>query len=180
MNRRLTGTIASYHYAPTKGNKKNLLQSGIKEEQIVVTGNTVIDALHMVIEDDYHFPVPLLNQLDFYNRKIILLTAHRRENLGAPMQDIFHALRRVVEDHPEAELVFPVHLNPAVKDVAYELLGKTSRVHLIPPLDYAPFANSMERSYMVLIDSGGVQEEAPALGKPVLVLRTETERPEAM
>lgn len=180
MNRRIASTIATLHFAPTEGNKKNLLQSGVKEEQIFVTGNTVIDALNLVIEDDYSFPMPLLNQLDFSNRKVILLTAHRRENWGASMRNIFEAGRRIVEDNPDVELVFPVHLNPVIKDFAYEILGNTSRIHLIPPLDYTSFANLMARSYLLLTDSGGIQEEAPALGKPVLVLRTETERPEAV
>lgn len=180
MNRRIASTIATLHFAPTEGNKQNLLQSGVKEEQIFITGNTVIDALHLVIEDDYSFPVPLLNQIDFSNCKVILLTTHRRENWGTPMCNIFEAVRRIVEDNPDVELVFPVHLNPVIKDLAYKILGKTPRIHLIPPLEYTPFANLMARSYLVLTDSGGIQEEAPALGKPVLVLRTETERPEAV
>ena len=180
MNRRITDIIASIHFAPTEGNRQNLLRSGVAEEQIVVTGNTVIDALHMVICEDYNFKNPLLNQLDFKNRRIILLTAHRRENWGEPMRNIFLAVRRILENHPDTELVFPVHMNPVVPDMARELLDEVPRVHLIPPLDYEPFANLMARSYLVLTDSGGIQEEAPALGKPVLVLRRETERPEAV
>ncbi len=180
MNRRLTGTIAALHFAPTEGNKKNLLKSGVSEESIFVTGNTVIDALHMVVKDDYDFPVPLLNQLDFKHKKVILLTTHRRENWGTPMRNILETSRRLVEENSDVELVFPVHLNPVVKDLAEEVLGGMQRVHLIPPLGYAPFANLIARSYLVLTDSGGIQEEAPALGKPVLVLRRETERPEAV
>ncbi len=180
MNRRLTGTIAALHFAPTEGNKNNLLRSGVSEESIFVTGNTVIDALHMVVKDNYDFHVPLLNQLDFKHKKVILLTTHRRENWGTPMRNILEASRRLVEKNSDIELVFPVHLNPIVKDLAEEVLGDMQRVHLIPPLGYAPFANMMARSYLVMTDSGGIQEEAPALGKPVLVLRTETERPEAV
>ncbi len=180
MNRRITGTLAKLHFAPTAGNKENLLAGGVSEDNIFVTGNTVIDALHMVVEEEYVFPVPLLNNLDYKNRRIILLTAHRRENWGAGMQNIFRAVRKIVEKIPDTELIYPVHLNPRVKDDAYKLLAGLERIHLIPPLDYAPFANLMARSHLVLTDSGGIQEEAPALGKPVLVLRTETERPEAV
>ena len=180
MNRRITGTLAKLHFAPTIGNKENLLAGGVSEDNIFVTGNTVIDALHMVVEGEYVFPVPLLNNLDYINRRVILLTAHRRENWGAGMQNIFRAVRKIVEKNLDTELIYPVHLNPRVKDDAYKLLSGLARIHLIPPLDYAPFANLMARSHLVLTDSGGIQEEAPALGKPVLVLRTETERPEAV
>ena len=180
MNRRLTSTIAALHFAPTEGNKQNLLQGGVKEEQVFVTGNTVIDALYMVVQGEYIFPVPLLNELDYVNKKVILLTTHRRENWGSSMRNIFLGVRQVIEENSDVELVFPVHLNPVVKDLAFEVLGNIPRIHLVPPLDYAPFANLMARSYFVLTDSGGIQEEAPALGKPVLVLRTETERPEAL
>lgn len=180
MNRRLTGTLATYHYAPTEGNRRNLLAAGVGDDYIYVTGNTVIDALHMVVSEDYTFPVPLLNEIDYDNRKVILLTAHRRENWGSRMRDIFGAVKDILRDYPDAELVFPVHLNKVVSEVAREMLGDVPRAHLIPPLDYAPFANLMARSCLVLTDSGGIQEEAPALGKPVLVLRTETERPEAV
>lgn len=180
MNRILTDNLSSLHFAPTEGNKDNLLKSGIKEEQIYVTGNTVIDALHMVVEDSYQFPVPLLNCFDYDKKRVILLTAHRRENWGVGMENIFRAVRRIVETNPDTELVYPVHLNPVVKSAAEEILGSTERVHLISPLDYAPFVNLMARSFLILTDSGGIQEEAPALGKPVLVLRKETERPEAV
>ena len=180
MNRRITANLALLHFSPTEGNRQNLLLEGVEEERVFVTGNTVIDALHTVVEDNYCFPVPLLNQLDFTNRRIILLTAHRRENWGEGMENIFRAGRTILKDNPDTELVFPVHMNPVVKDSVEAILGSTPRANLIPPLDYAPFANLMARSYLVLTDSGGIQEEAPALGKPVLVLRRETERPEAV
>ncbi len=180
MNRKITGNLAKLHFAPTKGNEKNLIAEGVSKEDIFVTGNTVIDALHMVVDEEYIFPLPLLNNLDYQNKKVILLTAHRRENWGAGMQGIFRAARKIIEENQDTELIYPVHLNPRVKDDAHKLLGAVDRIHLIPPLDYAPFANLMARSYLVLTDSGGIQEEAPALGKPVLVLRKETERPEAV
>ncbi len=180
MNRRITGTIAKLHFAPTEGNKANLIRSGVSEDKIFVTGNTVIDALHLVVDDNYSFPVDLLNRLDFKKSRVILLTAHRRENWGEGLQGIFRAVGRIIEANPDTELVYPVHLNPVVKNDAEKILGKHKRIHLIPPLDYAPFANLMARAHLVLTDSGGIQEEAPALGKPVLVLRRETERPEAV
>ncbi len=180
MNRILTDGISNIHFAPTEGNRKNLLKSGVKDEQIFVTGNTVIDALYLAVQDGYRFELPLLNELDYNNKKVILLTAHRRENWGDRLNNIFLAVRELITNNPSTVLVFPVHMNPLVKEPANELLGSAERIHLIPPLDYAPFANLMARSYMVLTDSGGIQEEAPALGKPVLVLRKETERPEAV
>ena len=180
MNRRITGNLAVMHFAPTVGNKINLLKSGVAEDTIFVTGNTVIDALHMVVEDDYIFPLNLLNKLDYNNRRVVLLTAHRRENLGKRLENICLAIRKVIEDNPDTELIFPVHMNPKVQTVVKQSLKKIPRVHLIQPLDYEPFVNLMARSYLVLTDSGGIQEEAPALGKPVLVLRKETERPEAV
>jgi UDP-N-acetylglucosamine 2-epimerase (non-hydrolysing) len=180
MNRKITGNLAKLHFAPTKGNEKNLLAEGVNKQDIFVTGNTVIDALHMVIDEKFTFPLPLLNNLDYQNNKVILLTAHRRENWGAGMQSIFRAARKIIEENLDTVLIYPVHLNPRVKDDACNLLSDLDRIHLIPPLDYAPFANLMARSYLVLTDSGGIQEEAPALGKPVLVLRKETERPEAV
>ncbi|MDF2545648.1 MAG: hypothetical protein K0R93_546 [Anaerosolibacter sp.] len=179
-NRMLTGRLTHLHFAPTQGNKRNLLSEGIKEENIVLTGNTVIDALLQVIKEDYHFENDLLNQLDYKNKKVILMTAHRRENLGDPMVNIFSAIREVAEKNEDIEIVFPIHLNPQVRNLAAEILGSVKNVHIIEPLDYEPFANLQGRAYMLLTDSGGIQEEAPALGKPVLVLRTETERPEAV
>lgn len=180
MNRRITGTIASLHFAPTAGNRDNLLKSGISDEQIFVTGNTVIDALYLAVKESYHFSIPILNEIDYTNKKIILMTAHRRENWGEPMRDIFQAVQSILISNPDVELLFPVHMNPTVRDLANEIFKNITNAHIIPPLDYEPFVNLMARSYLVLTDSGGVQEEAPALGKPVLVLRTETERPEAV
>ena len=180
MNRRLTGTIATYHFSPTAGNRDNLLKSGVDDGSIFITGNTVIDALHLVLEEDYTFPLPALNDLDFNGRKVILLTAHRRENWGSRMEAIFCAVKDIIENYPDTELIFPVHPNKIVSEPARRILGGRERIHLIEPLDYAPFANLMARSYIILSDSGGIQEEAPSLGKPVLVLRTETERPEAV
>jgi UDP-N-acetylglucosamine 2-epimerase (non-hydrolysing) len=180
MNRRISGDIAALHFAPTAGNRQNLLKCGVTGEKIFVTGNTVIDALHMVVKEDYSFQEQLLNELDYEKRRVILMTAHRRENWGLAMRDIFSAVKEIVESNPDVELVFPVHMNPVVRNMALEVFGETKRVHLIPPLDYEPFVNLMARSYLVLTDSGGLQEEAPALGKPVLVLRRETERPEAV
>ena len=180
MNRKLTGTIANQHFAPTENNKNNLLAEGVKEEQIMVTGNTVIDALLQVVEEDYKFEDNTLNQIDYDNSKVILLTAHRRENLGQPMVNIFEGVKEVVESNPEVEIIFPVHLNPKVRQIVNGILKDVERVHLTEPLDYQPFANLISKVDLVLTDSGGIQEEAPSLGKPVLVLRTETERPEAV
>jgi UDP-N-acetylglucosamine 2-epimerase (non-hydrolysing) len=180
MNRILTGRLSHLHFSPTIGNKQNLLQEGIHEEDIVVTGNTVIDALLQVIQEDYQFSNSLLNSIDYMHQKVLLVTAHRRENLGEPMRNIFRAIKEIANQNNEVEIVFPVHLNPKVRQLAFELLGSVERIHLIEPLDYEPFANLMARAHLILTDSGGIQEEAPSLGKPVLVLRTETERPEAV
>ncbi|QZY55512.1 non-hydrolyzing UDP-N-acetylglucosamine 2-epimerase [Crassaminicella profunda] len=180
MNRTLTGRMSHLHFSPTKGNEENLLREGIKEDIITITGNTVIDALLEVVKDDYTYEDDRLNHIDYENKKVILMTSHRRENLGQPMVNIFSAVKEVVEKNEEVEVVFPVHLNPKVRNLAYEILGDVERVHLIEPLDYEPFANLIGKAYLILTDSGGIQEEAPALGKPVLVLRTETERPEAV
>ena len=180
MNRSLTGRLSDLHFAPTIGNRENLLRENIGEEAIFVTGNTVIDALLQVVNDQYRFEDESLNRIDFANKKVILLTAHRRENLGEPMENIFTAIKEIVENNSFAEVIFPVHLNPKVQQCANRILGGMERVHLISPLDYEPFANLMAKSHLILTDSGGIQEEAPSLGKPVLVLRTETERPEAV
>ena len=180
MNRQLAGVLADLHFAPTAAARENLLKENIPAGRIFVTGNTVIDALLQTVREDYRFNDDILDGIDFAGRKVILLTAHRRENLGQPMEEIFKAVRRLVEENPELELVFPVHLNPAVRQVATAVLGNMDRVHLIEPLDYEPFVNLMARCYLVLTDSGGIQEEAPGLGKPVLVLRNTTERPEAI
>lgn len=180
MNRKLTGAIASFHFAPTETAKANLLREGVNQEKIYVTGNTVIDALMKTVRPDYEFDDEKLRQIDFEQHRVILLTTHRRENLGEPMRHIYKALRSVVQETPDAEIVFPVHRNPLVRQVVNEELAGVDRIHLIEPLDYEPFANLMSRSYLVLTDSGGIQEEAPSLGKPVLVLRNTTERPEAV
>lgn len=179
-NRMLTGRLSHLHFAPTEGNRKNLLTEGIEEEGILVTGNTVIDALLQVVKEDYVFEDERLNQIDYKQKKVLLLTAHRRENLGEPMVNIFTAMKEIVERNQDCEVVFPVHLNPKVRELAYGILGDIPRVHLIEPLEYEPFANLIAKAHLILTDSGGIQEEAPALGKPVLVLRTETERPEAV
>lgn len=179
-NRSLTGRIANLHFAPTKGNEKNLLNEGIRKDKIIVTGNTVIDALIDVIDEDYKFENDILNDIDYKNKKIILLTCHRRENLGEPMENIFSAVKEIVLKNEDVHVIFPVHLNPKVREIAFGILENIPRVHLINPLDYEPFANLMGKADIILTDSGGIQEEAPALGKPVLVLRTETERPEAV
>lgn len=179
-NRKLTGIVTNYHFAPTETSKENLLREGYAEGDIYITGNTSIDALLDITSREYEFENELLNRLDYENKKIILMTSHRRENIGQPMQDIFSALRDVVEENPDVELVYPVHLNPKVKAIAEERLGRHERIHLIEPLDYLPFANLQKKSYMIVTDSGGVQEEAPTLGKPILVIRKETERPEGI
>lgn len=179
-NRKLTGIITDFHFAPTERNKQNLLREGYDEEKIYVTGNTVIDALLFVVSEDYKFNNELLDNLDYKNKKVILLTSHRRENLGKPMENIFSAVRDVVLKNENVEVVFPIHLNPKVREIAHRILDGLDRVHIIEPLEYLPFANLIARSYLVVTDSGGIQEEAPSLGKPVLVVRKETERPEGI
>lgn len=179
MNRTLTGRIADLHFSPTLSNVSNLKNEGIKEETIFLTGNTVIDALKLAIDKDYKFGDDFLDNIDFEKEKIITVTAHRRENLGDPMRNIFKAIKRLVEDLG-VRVIYPIHLNPKVRAIADEIFGDMDKVHLIEPLDYKQFANLESRSYMIMTDSGGLQEEAPALGKPVLVLRKETERPEAI
>jgi UDP-N-acetylglucosamine 2-epimerase (non-hydrolysing) len=180
MNRKLTGSLADIHFAPTITARQNLLQENVCPEAVTVTGNTVIDALKATVDADYRFTDQLLQDIDYANRKVILVTTHRRENLGEPMRHVYQALKDIVIAHSDVEIVFPVHKNPLVRQVVQEELGELDRVHLIDPLDYQPFANLIARSYLVLTDSGGIQEEAPALGKPVLVLRDTTERPEAV
>ena len=179
MNRTLVGDMAELHFAPTKANKANLENEGIREG-IFITGNTVIDALKTTVREDYVFRTQLLNELDYTGKKIILVTCHRRENYGQPMTNIMKALRRLAEDFPEAELVYPVHLSPVVRNAAQEYLSGHERIHLIDPLTPDEMHNLMARATFVMTDSGGLQEEAPALGRPVLVLRRETERPEAV
>lgn len=180
MNRKLTGSLTDMHFAPTATASNNLRQENIKEEAIFVTGNTVIDALLATVNEKFEFSNEVLRKIDYKNRKVVLVTTHRRENLGEPMRHVYQALRDLVNEFEDIEIVFPVHKNPKVREVVESELGGLARVNLIDPLDYEPFANLLARSYLVLTDSGGIQEEAPALGKPVLVLRDTTERPEAI
>ena len=179
MNRKLVTQIADLYFCPTKNNRENLLREGVRDG-LFVTGNTVIDALQTTVRPDYRFSTQLLDELDYTNRKIILVTCHRRENYGEPMTNIFTALRDLTAQNEDVELVYPVHLSPVVREAARKYLSDTPRVHLIEPLSADEMHNLMARVYLVLTDSGGLQEEAPALGKPVLVLRRETERPEAV
>ncbi|OUO36730.1 UDP-N-acetylglucosamine 2-epimerase (non-hydrolyzing) [Flavonifractor sp. An306] len=179
MNRKLVGDIADLHFCPTAANRDNLAQEGITDG-VFLTGNTVIDALKTTVRADYRFSNQLLNGLDYQGKKVILVTCHRRENYGQPMTNIMTALRRVAEAFPEVELVYPVHLSPVVREAADKYLSGHDRIHLIDPLDVEEMHNLMARCYLVMTDSGGLQEEAPALGRPVLVLRRETERPEAV
>jgi UDP-N-acetylglucosamine 2-epimerase (non-hydrolysing) len=180
LNRQLTSRLTDYHFAPTEWAKNNLLKEGVRDESIYVTGNTVIDALLMIVDKNYAFNEKPLSEIDFVNRKVILLTSHRRENFGEPMKQIFTACRELVERNPDVELIYPVHPNPNVQKTAQEILANVARVHLIEPMEYRLFVQLMNKCYLILTDSGGIQEEAPSLGKPVLVLRTTTERPEAI
>jgi len=180
MNRKLTGSLTDLHFAPTITARKNLLNEAVAEEATFITGNTVIDALLATVNSEYQFADEMLQNIDYRGKRIILVTTHRRENIGEPMRHVYQALRDIVTEFEDVEVVFPVHKNPLVREVVESELGDIRRVRLIEPLDYEPFANLLARSYLVLTDSGGVQEEAPALGKPVLVLRDTTERPEAI
>ena len=180
MNRKLTGAIADFHFSPTQISKNNLLRENISPEKIFITGNTVIDALNTTVKDNFTFPYGQIQKAIDSGNKLILMTTHRRENLGEPMRHVYMALKEVLETHPMVEAIFPMHKNPQVRKVAEEILGHLDRVHLIEPMDYEPFTNLMAKVDIVLTDSGGIQEEAPALGKPVLVLRDTTERPEAV
>ena len=179
MNRCLTARIADYHFAPTDNNRNNLIKEGITQH-IYVTGNTVIDAFHTTVRDDYCFQNMQLAGLIASNRRIILVTAHRRENWGEPLQNICQAILKLSKEYPDISFVYPVHLNPVVRDIVFPLLQNQENVLLLDPLDVLDMHNLMSRSYLVMTDSGGLQEEAPAFGVPVLVLRTETERPEAV
>lgn len=174
-NRVIAGRLARWHFAPTEGSRQNLLREGTPDSDIIVTGNTVIDALLMTAERELELGIALDPA-----RRLVLITSHRRENFGEPFRNICRAVQTLAERNPQVQFLYPVHPNPNVKDVAYEVLGASSNIHLCEPLDYAPFVAAMKRSYLIISDSGGVQEEAPALGKPVLVLRDETERPEAV
>ncbi|RHW44289.1 UDP-N-acetylglucosamine 2-epimerase (non-hydrolyzing) [Bombilactobacillus bombi] len=177
MNRQMTDNLADLYFAPTEQSKANLLQEHHQAANIFVTGNTAIDALNQTVKADYHHEV--LNLID-PNKRVILVTMHRRENQGEPMRQVFQAMRDVVQEYSDVEIIYPVHLNPIVQQTAQEILGNQERIHLIEPLDVLDFHNLIDRSYFIMSDSGGVQEEAPALGKPVLVLRDTTERPEGV
>lgn len=179
-NRMLTGIVTNFHFAPTEEARENLVKEGYPEDQIFITGNTVIDALQYAIQEEYSFQLPLLNELDYEKKRIILLTSHRRENLGQPMENIFRAVNDIVNKYQDVEVVFPIHLNPKVREIAYSAFEDNPKVHIIEPLDYEPFTNLMAKSHFIVTDSGGLQEEAPSLGKPVLVIREETERPEGI
>lgn len=178
-NRQLTGVLARWHFAPTETARQNLLRENKDDSHIFVVGNTVIDALLATVKKHYVFEDKEIQQIEEHKR-VILVTTHRRENLGAPMHHVYRALRRLVDDIPDTEIVFPVHRNPLVRKAVEEELAGHDRIHLVDPMEYEPFTNLMARSAIVLTDSGGIQEEAPSLGKPVLVLRDTTERPEAV
>ncbi len=179
MNRTLVGDLATLHFSPTKSNAKNLHAEAVSGH-IYITGNTVIDAMKTTVQENYHFGIPVLDNMDFAGQKVITLTCHRRENYGEPMEAIMSAVRTIAENNPDVRIVYPVHLSPVVQECAKRNLGNIPTVHLIPPLDVSQMHNLIARSYLILTDSGGLQEEAPAMGKPVLVLRKETERPEAI
>lgn len=176
MNRQLTGALADLHFAPTSQSKQNLLLEHKNEEAIFITGNTAIDALKTTVKENYTHPI--LDKVG--NNRLILMTAHRRENTGKPMENMFKAIRRLVEKHKDVQIVYPVHMNPVVREIANRLLGDNDHIHLIEPLSVIDFHNFAARAYLILTDSGGVQEEAPSLGVPVLVLRDTTERPEGV
>ena len=180
MNRKLTGSLADFHFSPTALAKENLLAERVNEKDIFVTGNTVIDAIKHTVEEAYKFTVDELNHINYTDMKVITMTAHRRENLGEPLHNICEAVKQLVLEDPTVEVVYAVHKNPAVREVAFEILGDLERVHLVEPLDLKDMHNLMKRSYLVMTDSGGLQEEVPSLGKPVLVLRNVTERPEGI
>lgn len=176
FNRQAVGILAKYNFAPTEMSKNNLLKEGKKEESIYITGNTAIDALKTTIREDYKHP-----ELEWAEgSRLIMITAHRRENLGEPMHHMFRAIRRIIEEHPDVKAIYPIHMNPVVRQTAKEELGGCDRIRIIEPLDVLDFHNFLSRSYMILTDSGGIQEEAPSLGKPVLVMRDTTERPEGI
>lgn len=176
FNRQAVGIISRYNFAPTELSRQNLLNEGKKAETIYVTGNTAIDALKTTVRTDYTHP-----ELDWaQDSRLIMITAHRRENLGEPMKNMFRAIRRCLDEHPDVKAIYPIHMNPVVRQTANEILGSDDRIHIIEPLEVLDFHNFLARSYMILTDSGGIQEEAPSLGKPVLVMRDTTERPEGI
>ena len=176
FNRQATGIVAKYHFAPTEVSKQNLLNEVKSEEHIYVTGNTAIDALKTTVKEDYEHDV--LNWVD--NSKLIMLTAHRRENLGEPLKNMFRAIKRIVDEHEDIKVIYPIHMNPLVRATANDILGNHERIRIIDPLDVLDFHNFLNKSHLILTDSGGIQEEAPSLGKPVLVMRDTTERPEGV
>lgn len=176
FNRQAVGIVARYNFAPTETAKANLIREGKDPETVFVTGNTAIDALKTTVREDYTHP-----ELEWASDgRLIVITAHRRENLGEPMHRMFRAIRRIMEEHPDVKAIYPIHMNPAVRKAAAEELSGCDRIHIIDPLDVLDFHNFLSRSYMILTDSGGIQEEAPSLGKPVLVMRNTTERPEGI
>lgn len=176
FNRQAVSIISQYNFTPTELSKQNLLREGKKSESIYVTGNTAIDALKTTVKKDYTHP-----ELDWVgDSRLIMITAHRRENLGEPMRHMFRAIRRVMDEHPDVKAIYPIHMNPVVRETANEILGDDDRIHIIEPLEVLDFHNFLSRSYLILTDSGGIQEEAPSLGKPVLVMRDTTERPEGI
>ena len=180
MNRCLTGVLADFHFSPTVKNKNNLLKENVSEDKIYITGNTVIDALKSTVKKDYVFNDENLRKIDFSKERIILVTAHRRENLGEPLKNICYALKEIADTYKDVRIVYPVHLNPAVREVVFDILGNHDRISLIDPVNVDDLHNAISRCFMVMTDSGGLQEEAPSLAKPVIVLRKETERPEAV
>lgn len=176
FNRQAVSIISQYNFAPTELSKQNLLQEGKKEETIFITGNTAIDALKTTVRDEYTHP-----ELEWAKgSRLIMITAHRRENLGEPMRHMFRAIRRVMDEHPDVKAIYPIHMNPVVREIADSILGDDERIHIIEPLEVLDFHNFLSRSHLILTDSGGIQEEAPSLGKPVLVMRDTTERPEGI
>lgn len=176
MNRQIVGVLADMHFSPTEHSKQSLLDEGKNEKDIFVTGNTAIDAMQTTVREDYSNPI-----FDWIGEdKLILITAHRRENLGEPMRGMFNAINKILEETPNVKAVYPVHLNPLVKNMANEIFGNNEKIKLIDPLEVVDFHNFMNKSYLILTDSGGIQEEAPSLGKPVVVLRDTTERPEGI
>lgn len=176
FNRQAVGILSQYNFAPTTLSRENLLREGKREDSIYVTGNTAIDALKTTVKEDYTHP-----ELDWVgDSRLITITAHRRENLGEPMRQMFRAIKRIIDEHPDIKAIYPIHMNPVVRDTAKEIFGDSDRIHIIEPLDVLDFHNFLSRSYLILTDSGGIQEEAPSLGKPVLVMRDTTERPEGI
>lgn len=180
INRHLTSVLADFHFAPTENSCQNLLSEGIRRENVFVSGNTVIDSLFLMIKENYIFREPLLRDVKIFEKKIILVTMHRRENWGRPLRETCQALIKLIEDHVDLSVIFPIHKNPEIRKIVKEILKSRKEVLLLDTLDYKDMVNLMSKSYIILTDSGGIQEEAPSLGKPVLVLRDETERPEAI